>query len=293
MDCIFKGVATALYTPFTKNGIDYEQFERLIDRQLKAKVDALVFLGTTGEAPTVTANERVEIIKFAVKKLKGKIPVIIGAGSNSTKIACELSIQAKSLGADAILSVTPYYNKCEQDGIVLHYKEICKSAKLPIICYNVPKRTGVNIEPKTAKKLCLLDYVCGFKEANSDLLHIKNLFLEIGEKANVYAGNDDLINEFLSLGAKGIISVASNVIPLKIKEYISDFKNNYKTKIFDYELLFKVLSCKVNPIPIKYVASVLFDEKCNFRLPLTYPDKKTRDFINSQINILKLKEIGD
>ena len=293
MNCIFEGVATALYTPFTKNGIDFEQFEKLIDRQLKAKVDALVFLGTTGECATVTQNERVEIIKFAVSKLKGKIPIIIGAGSNSTKTACKLSIQAKNLGADAVLSVTPYYNKCEQDGIIRHYQEICKNVKLPVICYNVPKRTGVNIEPKTAKKHCSVDYVCGFKEANSDLLHVKNLFFEIGEKANIYAGNDDLVKEFLSLGAKGVISVASNVIPLKIKDYIRDFKNNYKATSFDFDLFFKLLCCRVNPIPIKYVASVLFNENCNFRLPLTYPDKKTRDFINTQLNILKLKEIGD
>ena len=150
MDYIFKGVSTALYTPFCNTGIDFEAFEQLVDRQLKAKVDALVFLGTTGESPTISREERRQIINFAVSMLKGKLPIIIGTGSNCTATACELTSEAKSLGADAALIVTPYYNRCEQDGLILHYKEIAKQCKFPFLAYNVPKRTGVNIEPETS-----------------------------------------------------------------------------------------------------------------------------------------------
>ena len=288
MDCIFNGVATALYTPFNKNGIDYNQFEICIDRQISAKVDALVFLGTTGESSTITYEERKNIIKFAVSKLKNKTPIIVGTGSNCTKTACDLSIEAKMLGADAILSVTPYYNKCEQDGLIYHYKEISKSAKIPMICYNVPKRTGVNIEPITAKQLCSIDYVCGLKEANADLCHVKNLFEFVGENLNVYCGSDELTKKFFKLGAKGTISVASNIIPLKIKEFISDFENYYDLHNFNFDEFFKLLTFKVNPRPVKVIASILFDEKCYFRLPLTYPDKNTCDYFKEQLNILKL-----
>ena len=291
MEVIFTGVATALYTPFTKNGIDFEQFERCIKRQLKAKVDALVFLGTTGESSTVTQKERKQIIEFAVSRLKGKLPVIIGAGSNCTKTACELSLQAKELGADCILSVTPYYNKCEQEGLIQHYKEICKSVKLPLICYNVPKRTGVNIEPKTALTLSKIDCVCGIKEANTDINHVKKLFDLVDEKTPIYCGSDELLKEFFSLGAKGVISVASNVIPLKIKEFIIDFENYYKISNFDFDKFFKLLSYRVNPIPIKTVASIIYGEKCRFRLPLTFPDKVTCEYFKRQLNMLRIKDI--
>lgn len=288
MNTIFEGVATALYTPFTKNGIDYESFENLIYRQLSAKVDALVVLGTTGESSTISLKERTELIKFTISKVKGKVPVIVGAGSNCTKTACELSLQAKSLGADGVLSVTPYYNKCEQDGLFYHYEEICKTAKIPLICYNVPKRTGLNLEVETALKLCSIDYVFGFKEANSDVKHVKKFMNFIADKKPVYLGCDELIKEFYSLGAKGVISVASNVIPLKIKEYISDFENFYETHNFDIDEFFKLLMIKINPIPIKTIASILFNENCNFRLPLTYPDKESVAYIKSKLKSLNL-----
>lgn len=288
MNAIFEGVATALYTPFTKNEIDYESFENLIYRQLSAKIDALVVLGTTGESPTISHKERTELIKFTISKVKGKVPVIVGAGSNCTKTACELASQAKALGADGVLSVTPYYNKCEQDGLFYHYAEICKTAKIPLICYNVPKRTGLNLEVETALKLCTIDFVCGFKEANNDINHVRKLMSLIGDKKPVYSGSDELIKEFLSLGAKGVISVASNVIPLKIKEYISDFENFYETHNFDIDEFFKLLLVKLNPIPIKTIASILFDEDCNFRLPLTYPDKETVTYIKTKIKSLNL-----
>lgn len=288
MDAIFKGVATALYTPFTQDGIDYEQFERLIERQLLAKVDALVLLGTTGEAPTVTYAERKELITFAVNKVKGKVPLIVGTGSNCTKTACKFTAQAKLLGADGALVVTPYYNKCEQEGLYLHYKEISKE-KLPFIAYNVPSRTGVEITADALKKIAGLDFFCGIKEASLDSKKIKETFSVFNVNPPVYCGSDEMLKDFLKLGCAGIISVSSNVIPLKIKDYISDFKNYYdeRCKIDESKLftLFKALATKVNPIPIKVLASLLFNEKCVFRLPLNYP---TDDYVEYLKRIIKI-----
>ena len=291
MNCIFEGVATALYTPFKDGGIDFEQFDKLIDRQLKSNVDALVFLGTTGESPTVTREERTDIIKYAVSRLKGKIPIIVGTGSNCTKTACLLTNEAKNLGADGALIVTPYYNKCEQDGLFYHYKEISKECNFPFICYNVPSRTGVNIEPKTAKALASLKGMSGIKEASLDKNHIEVLFKEVGDISPIYCGSDELINLFLSLNSKGIISVSSNVIPLKIKEYICDFENNYERAKNFYDLklkdFLKALSTKINPIPIKVLAEILYGEKCEFRLPLSYPDS---EYVDCLKNLLKTFE---
>ena len=290
MNLLFKGVATALYTPFTQSGIDFEQFERLIERQLSAKVDALVFLGTTGEAPTVTLSERKRIIEFAVSRLKGKLPVIIGTGSNCTKTACELTTQAKELGADGALVVTPYYNRCEQDGLFLHYKEIAK-VKLPFLAYSVPTRTGVEIAPETLKKIAELDCFYGIKEACVNKEKIKETFSVFSsEIPPVYCGSDEALKDFLKLNCAGIISVASNVIPLKIKEYMSDFTNNYdeRLKVEEGKLFtaFKALTTKVNPIPIKVLASLIYGENCTFRLPLNYPDDDYVEYLKRIINIL-------
>ncbi len=164
-EVIFTGIATALYTPITNGEIDYEEFERLIEFQLRSDIAALVFLGTTGEAATISDEERKNIIGFAVKKVKGRVPVIIGCGSNSTKRAAELTLQAKSLGADCSLSVTPYYNKCSQDGLIAHYFEIEKQSAFPQIVYNVPSRTGVDVSPETYGRLSELYSVVGIKEA--------------------------------------------------------------------------------------------------------------------------------
>ncbi len=290
MNYLFKGVATALYTPFTKDGIDFEGLEKLICRQLKAKIDALVFLGTTGESPTVTRLERRQIIKFAVSKLKGKIPIIIGTGSNCTATACELTAEAKDLGADASLIVTPYYNRCEQEGLLLHYKEISNRCKFPFIIYNVPKRTGVNVEPETAVALFSNDYAVGLKEASTDKNHIESLFMLSNKRLPVYCGSDELSSFFLETGSMGAISVASNVIPCKFKEFISDFESNYeKHNLLNqsfFKEFFKLLSSKVNPIPIKCIAEILYEEKCNLRLPLSTPDKAYFEYLNSAISKL-------
>ena len=192
----------------------------------------------------------------------------MGCGSNCTKTACELTLRAKQLGADCALSVTPYYNKCEQDGLFLHFKEITKQSKFPIICYNVPSRTGVNLKPETAKRLSSLELIVGFKEASQDKKQIENLFNYTQNKKPIYCGSDELIGLFYSLGAKGVISVASNIIPLKINEFIRDFEKNYESAQQKFELqlsdFISALFSKVSPIPVKAMAEILYGEKCTF-----------------------------
>lgn len=290
MNKIFDGVATALYTPFNDTGIDFEQFERQIDRQLSAKVNALVFLGTTGESSTVERFERRKIISFAVSKLKGRIPIIVGTGSNCTKTACDMTSEAKELGADASLIVTPYYNRCEQDGLILHYEEISKKCKFPFIAYNVPKRTGVNILPTTAKAILKNPYAFGLKEANGDLNHVKKTFEEVDFISPIYCGSDQLTTEFLKLKGFGSISVASNVIPFKMQEFISDFLTNYEKHNNDYTLFFKdffnLLETKVNPITIKCLGKIIYGEECKFRLPLSNPDSAYYEYLEQSLNKL-------
>ncbi|MBE5742754.1 MAG: 4-hydroxy-tetrahydrodipicolinate synthase [Clostridiales bacterium] len=270
---LFKGVATALYTPFTQNGVDFESLEKLIDRQLNAKIDCLVLLGTTGESPTVTEEERLQLISFAVKKIKGKVPLLVGTGSNDTKRAIELTKQAKSLNADGALIVTPYYNKCEQDGLYAHYEAISNQTSFPFVLYNVPSRTGVNIEPKTLNKLKNLECVLGIKEASKDKNQIEEIFKIANNDIAIYCGNDELNFDFLQRGSSGFISVASNVIPLKIKDIYGDFINNYENKSFENHIrldkFYRALFSKVNPIPIKAMAQILYGGNRYVRLPLT------------------------
>ncbi|MBR2384350.1 MAG: 4-hydroxy-tetrahydrodipicolinate synthase [Clostridia bacterium] len=294
MNYIFKGVATALTTPFYNGKIDFEQFEKKIDRQLKAKVDALVFLGTTGESSTIDRSERRKIIKFAKRLLKGKIPIIVGTGSNCTSTACEMTSEAKELGADGALIVTPYYNLCEQHGLTLHYKEISSNCKFPFITYNVPKRTGVNVLPTTANEILSYDYAMGIKEANGDVAHVESLFYETQNAYPIYCGNDNLTSLFLKHNCTGTISVASNIIPCKIKEFISNFEIDYEKHNRDFNLfydkIFTLLSSKINPIPIKCLEEILYDYKCQFRLPLNRPSNEYFEFLKSEISKLNLQK---
>jgi 4-hydroxy-tetrahydrodipicolinate synthase len=206
-------------------------------------------------------------------KVKGKIPIIIGTGSNCTSSAVELTLQAKNLKADGALVVTPYYNKCEQEGLIAHYNKICNEAKFPIICYNVPKRTCTNINANSFSCILNNDYVFGIKEASDDINQIYEIINVAKNKVAVYCGNDSLNLEFLQLGASGFISVASNIIPLKIKDIFLNFANNYKCKAKDIHDNLKdfyfALFSKTNPIPVKAMAEILYDKKQNLRLPLT------------------------
>ncbi len=291
-EVIFTGIATALYTPITNGEIDYEEFERLIEFQLRSDIAALVFLGTTGEAATISDEERKSIIGFAVKKVKGRVPVIIGCGSNSTKRAAELTLQAKSLGADCSLSVTPYYNKCSQDGLIAHYFEIEKQSAFPQIVYNVPSRTGVDVSPETYGRLSELYSVVGIKEANKSPEKLVGTFSALNDNIPVYSGADEANRTFYSIGAKGAISVLSNIIPSIISDEYYNFKffsdKNAKADNIVISKISKLVFSEVNPIPLKGLIKKLRKRGYELRLPLTEQNEKTQEYIYSEFNrILK------
>lgn len=291
-EVIFTGIATALYTPITNGEIDYEEFERLIEFQLRSDIAALVFLGTTGEAATISDEERKSIIEFAVKRVKGRVPVIIGCGSNSTKRAAELTLQAKSLGADCSLSVTPYYNKCSQDGLIAHYSEIEKQSAFPQIVYNVPSRTGVDVSPETYGRLSELYSVVGIKEANQSPEKLVGTFSALNDNIPVYSGADEANRTFYSIGAKGAISVLSNIIPSIISDEYYNFKffsdKNAKADNIVISKISKLVFSEVNPIPLKGLIKKLRKKGYELRLPLTEQNEKTQEYIYSEFNrILK------
>lgn len=291
-EVIFTGIATALYTPITNGEIDYEEFERLIEFQLRSDIAALVFLGTTGEAATISDEERKSIIGFAVKRVKGRVPVIIGCGSNSTKRAAELTLQAKSLGADCSLSVTPYYNKCSQDGLIAHYFEIEKQSAFPQIVYNVPSRTGVDVSPETYGRLSELYSVVGIKEANKSPEKLVGTFSALNDNIPVYSGADEANRTFYSIGAKGAISVLSNIIPSIISDEYYNFKffsdKNAKADNIVISKISKLVFSEVNPIPLKGLIKKLRKRGYELRLPLTEQNEETQEYIYSEFNrILK------
>ncbi|MBO7399637.1 MAG: 4-hydroxy-tetrahydrodipicolinate synthase, partial [Clostridia bacterium] len=220
---VFKGVATALATPFYKDGIDWTAFGRLIEFQLAHGVDALVVCGTTGESATLSDEEQAMAVDFCVRQTRGRVPVIAGAGSNDTRRACRLAERAAICGADAILAVTPYYNKATASGLFEHYRAICESSEKPVIVYNVPSRTGVNITPEQYARLCELPGVAGIKEADADIEKTVRTLALCREKTYVYCGNDTLFLPFLALGGAGAVSVISNAAPMRMKKLYSAF----------------------------------------------------------------------
>ncbi len=284
---MFDGMCTAIVTPFKNGYIDFIAYENLINLQLENNVKALVVLGTTGEAPNINLSERTELIKFTKKIVNNKIPIIIGAGTNSTQKTLELVKNAEECGADAVLLVTPYYNKPTQEGLFHHYKYIAENTKLKIILYNVPGRTGVNMQPETVLKLARnFNNIIGLKEANSDINHIdKTISLLKSEIPNfkIYSGNDDRTFYFLCAGADGVISVASNIIPHSVAQLCdSIFKNDIKNAAqLHFKLLpiFKGLFIETNPIPVKTALYILGYIENEFRLPLVKASDTTFNFI--------------
>ena len=289
---IFKGSATALITPFTENGVDLNAYEKLLNFQISNGTDALVVLGTTGEPATMTAKEKEEVMRLAVKTAKGKIPVIIGTGANSTATAVENSVMAEKIGADAVLVVTPYYNKATQDGLIAHYSEIAKHISLDIIAYNVPGRTGVNLLPKTFARLAEIKNVAAIKEASGNMEQIEEVIRLTEGKADVYSGDDSLTVPTLAMGGLGVISVASNVIP----KYVSDmckafFDGDIKTSAKmqrDMLPFVKALFMEVNPIPVKKMAETLGICQKYIRLPLTeMTEENTKVLVNAYNELIK------
>ena len=270
---IFKGTATALITPFTESGVDFDALDKLLDAQVAGGVSAVVVLGTTGEPATMTAAEKKAVIEFSVKKLKGVIPVIVGTGSNSTAAAIENSVQAEKLGADAILVVTPYYNKATQAGLIAHYTAIADAVSIPIICYNVPGRTGVNLLPATFAKIAEHRNIAAIKEASGNMEQIEEAIRLSEGKAVVYSGDDGITVPLMAMGGMGVISVASNVAPKFTSDMTSAMLDGDLAKAAAMQLrmlpFVRALFCEVNPIPVKKAAQL--KGLCNgiVRLPLT------------------------
>ncbi len=270
---IFKGAGVALITPFTENGINFDELGRLIDDQIQAHTDAIVIAGTSGEAATMSDEEHRSVIRFACEKAAGRVPVIAGTGSNETSYAIELSKYAESVGADALLQVTPYYNKCTQKGLIAHYRAIADAVNIPIILYDVPSRTGVRIETSTYVELAKHPNIVAVKEANGDLSRILRLRAAVGDALDIYSGNDDQIVPILSLGGKGVISVLSNVAPKQTHDmcqlyFEGKVKESAKLQI-EYSDLIDALFCEVNPIPVKTAMRLMGYEAGPLRLPLT------------------------
>ena len=280
---IFTGAATALITPFDKNGkIDYDKFGKLVEDQINAGINALVVCGTTGEASTLTDEEHRDAISFVVKKTAGRVPVIAGTGSNDTEYAIGLTKHACEEGADAVLLVTPYYNKATQKGLIRMYTEIADASDRPVIIYNVPSRTGVNIEPSTY--LALVDHpnIVAIKEANGNISKIAETCLLVGDKLDIYSGNDDQIVPILALGGKGVISVLSNVVPEKTvdickKFFDGDIKGSRELQL-ELLPLTNALFSEVNPIPAKCAMAHMGYTENVLRSPL-YPMESDKEAV--------------
>ena len=270
---VFSGVATAIITPLNANGIDFEKFGKMIDWQIEAGVDAIVVAGTTGEGSTLTDEEHKEAIKFCVEKVAGRVPVIAGTGSNDTAYAIELSKYACEVGADALLLVTPYYNKATQKGLIQSFLAVADVSTKPCILYNVPSRTGCNLLPETVAELAKHEKIVAIKEASGNLSQIAKLISLCGDSIDVYSGNDDQIVPIMSLGGKGVISVLSNVVPTETAEMCRYMLEGNTDKAAELQLkyieLIDALFCEVNPIPVKAACAAMGYCDNYLRLPLT------------------------
>ena len=284
---IFKGSGVALVTPMNEDGsVNYEALENLIEYQIKNNTDALIICGTTGESATLSHEENCEVIKFAVDKVNKRIPVIAGTGSNDTKYAIELSKEAQRFGVDGLLSVTPYYNKTSQNGLIRHYNDIADAVDIPIILYNVPSRTGVNIKPQTYLELSKHPNIVAAKEANGDISSVAETISLCGDNLYIYSGNDDQTAAIMALGGIGVISVFANICPNESHELTQsclegNFRKGSQLQL-KYLKLMNIMFCDVNPITVKETMNLLGFNCGECRLPL---DKMPQD------KMLKLKEV--
>ena len=272
---IFKGAGVAIVTPFHEDGsINYEKFAELVEFQIAGGTDAIIVCGTTGESSTLTHEEHLDMIRFCVETVKGRVPVVAGTGSNCTETAVYLSQEAEKYGADALLLVTPYYNKATQNGLFAHYKRVADCVKLPILLYNVPSRTGCNILPQTAVRLCTeVENIVGIKEASGNISQIAKLQSLADGKVDLYSGNDDQIVPILSLGGRGVISVLSNVAPGQThdicqKFFDGDVEGSMREQLRAIDLC-DALFCEVNPIPVKAALNLMGKKAGPARMPLS------------------------
>lgn len=290
---VFKGSACAIVTPFTKDGkIDYPTLKKQVEFQIENGTDALVVCGTTGEASVLSNREHRKVIRAVVKYAEKRVPVIAGSGSNSTEKAVKLSNSAEDAGADALLIVTPYYNKCSQDGLIKHYSFISERTCLPIIVYNVPSRTGVDIKPETYKELAEIRNIVATKEANSNISALMKTLSLCRNKLDIYCGNDDQTSAFMAMGAKGVISVLANIMPKemhKLAKLCSEGKIKESiTRQLELLNVANTMFCDVNPIPVKYAMSAMGLDSGVYRLPLSDTSEINKKHIRDVLKEHKL-----
>ena len=277
---IFKGAGVAIVTPFNADGsVNYDKFAEMIEEQIAGGTDAIIVCGTTGESACLSEKEHVEVVKFCIERVNKRIPVIAGTGSNCTQTAIELSTDAEKDGADGLLLVSPYYNKATQNGLYAHYKKVAESVKIPIILYNVPSRTGCNILPETAARLCKdVPNIAGVKEASGNISQVAKLMSIADGKVDLYSGNDDQIIPLMSLGGIGVISVLSNVAPKQTHDICQKFFDGDVAGAAAEQLraidLIDALFCEVNPIPVKEALNLMGKEVGPTRMPLSPMDPK-------------------
>lgn len=288
---VFEGVATAIVTPMNERGVDYDAFGRLIDWQIACGVDAIVSAGTTGEGSTLTDEEHRDVLKFCVERVAGRVPVIAGTGSNDTAYAIDLTEYACEVGADAMLLVTPYYNKATQNGLIASFRAIADRSSKPCILYNVPSRTGCNLLPATVAALAEHPNITGVKEASGNISQIAQIAALCGDKIDIYSGNDDQIVPILSLGGKGVISVLSNPLPAETVEICRLWRAGKTKEAAALQLkllpLIDALFCEVNPIPVKAAMAAMGYGENYLRLPLTPMEK-----VHEEVLLRLLREAG-
>ena len=270
---VFTGAGVAIITPFTSTGeVNYDEFKKILDYQIDHGTDAIIIVGTTGESSTMTLKEHAEVVDFGCSYVAGRVPVVAGAGSNDTAAAVELTREAAKSGADAVLSVTPYYNKTTQRGLIAHFQAIADCSDCPVILYNVPSRTGLSISPETYKVLSEHPNINGSKEASGNFSLLAEAMHLCGDNMNFWSGNDDQIVPLMSMGGKGVISVLSNVAPAqthKLTQLCLEGKFDEASRLqIDYVPLIKALFCEVNPIPVKKAMELLGWQVGDVRLPL-------------------------
>ena len=296
---VFTGAGVAIITPMTETGeVNYPKLEELLEYQIANGTDSIIICGTTGEASTLTHEEHLEVIRFAIEKVAGRIPVIAGTGSNCTDTAVYLSKEAEKYGADALLLVSPYYNKATQKGLIAHFTRIADSVKIPVILYNIQGRTGVNIAPETLAYLAHpVKNIVGVKEASGNISQVAKIAQLAGDELDIYSGNDDQIVPILSLGGKGVISVLSNIAPKETHDIVARFMEGDVAGSRELQLralpLVEKLFCEVNPIPVKAAMNLLGWEVGPLRMPLSAMEEEHQAQLKKAMDAFGIKAKGE
>jgi len=289
----FTGSGVALVTPFKDGKIDFDKMGELVELHIEKHTDAIIVCGTTGESATMPDAEHISAVEYCVQKAAGRIPIVAGAGSNDTSHGVQLSAAMQRVGADALLSVTPYYNKATQKGLIRHYTEIANVVDIPIILYNVPSRTGVNIQPETLLELSKIEHIVGVKEAGGNISQVAKIAALCGDKVAIYSGDDDMIVPVMSLGGVGVISVLANILPQETHDitarcFAGDFKGARELQLKLYDLI-KALFIEVNPIPVKTAMNMLGYNVGELRMPLCEMEEKNAAVLRAELEKLGME----